>query len=95
MVVKERVVKGSLYFGGKKIADKCEGILETECSVNDPRKIAINFPKKLRVTIGEFCISRNDRLSLIHGTKITNNWLKLHGGIMERQVAGRKRIKKF
>lgn len=30
-------------------------------------------------------------LSLIHGRKITNNWLKMHGGVMTRKSKGRKK----
>lgn len=34
-------------------------------------------------------------LSLMYGRKITNNYLKLHGGIMAREVAGRKGKRKW
>lgn len=30
-------------------------------------------------------------LSLIYGRPITNNWLKMHGGVMIRKIARRKR----
>lgn len=36
-------------------------------------------------------IPRLDYLSLIYGRKITNNWLKLHGGVMVRQAYTRRR----
>ena len=31
----------------------------------------------------------------MYGMKITNNYLKLHGGIMAREVAGRKGKRKW
>lgn len=35
--------------------------------------------------LAEIKLDRNTRLSLIYGRKITNNWLKMHGGIMTRK----------
>lgn len=31
------------------------------------------------------CIDKRNLLSILYGRKITNNWLKLHGGIMVRK----------
>lgn len=89
MVVKERHI-GALYIDGKKVADKCEEIVETVELDMDFRDRALNFPEKLTVTFSDFRLKRNDMLSLMYGMKITNNYLKLHGGIMTREVAGRK-----
>lgn len=89
MVVKERHI-GALYIDGKKVADKCEEIVETVELDMDFRDRALNFPEKLTATFSDFRLKRNDMLSLMYGMKITNNYLKLHGGIMTREVAGRK-----
>lgn len=94
MVVKERHI-GTLYIDGKKVADKCEEIVETVELDMDFRDRALNFPEKLTVTFSDFRLKRNDMLSLMYGMKITNNYLKLHGGIMTREVAGRKGKRKW
>ena len=36
-------------------------------------------------------INRLAMLSLLHGHKITNNWLKRHGGVMSRKIHRRYR----
>lgn len=94
MAVKERHI-GALYIDGKKVADKCEEIVELDMVDMDFRDKALNFPEKLTVTISDFRLKRNDMLSLMYGMKITNNYLKLHGGIMVREVAGRKGKRKW
>lgn len=94
MAVKERYI-GSLYIDGKKVADKCEEIVETVELDMDFRDRALSFPEKLTVTFSDFRLKRNDMLSLMYGMKITNNYLKLHGGIMVREVAGRKGKRKW
>jgi hypothetical protein len=94
MAVKERHI-GALYIDGKKVADKCEEIVETVELDTDFRDRALNFPEKLTVTFSDFRLKRNDMLSLMYGMKITNNYLKLHGGIMTREVAGRKGKRKW
>lgn len=94
MVVKERHI-GVLYIDGKKVADKCEEVVEIVELDTDFRDRALNFPEKLTVTFSDFRLKRNDMLSLMYGMKITNNYLKLHGGIMTREVAGRKGKRKW
>ena len=94
MAVKERYI-GALYIDGKKVADKCEEIVETVELDMDFRDRALNFPEKLTVTLSDFRLKRNAMLSLMYGKKITNNYLKLHGGIMTREVAGRKGKRKW
>ena len=94
MAVKERHI-GALYIDGKKVADKCEEIVELDMVDMDFRDRALNFPEKLTVTISDFWLKRNDMLSLMYGMKITNNYLKLHGGIVAREVAGRKGKRKW
>lgn len=37
-------------------------------------------------TLDTIDINRLTWLSLIHGRKVTNNWLKMHGGVMIREA---------
>lgn len=94
MAVKKRHI-GELYIDGKKVADKCEGIIEAVVCDTDFRDRAFFFPEKMGVTFSAFRLKRNAMLSLMYGKKITNNYLKLHGGIMTREVAGRKGKRKW
>ena len=36
-------------------------------------------------------VDRNAMLSIFHGHKVTNNWLKYHGGVMSRKIHRRYR----
>lgn len=40
---------------------------------------------------GDFKVTYRQRLSFLYGFKVTNNFLKMHGGIMERNGGKRKR----
>ena len=53
MAVKERYI-GALYIDGKKVADKCEEIVETVELDMDFRDRALSFPEKLTVTFSDF-----------------------------------------
>lgn len=59
MAVKERHI-GALYIDGKKVADKCEEIVETVELDKDFRDRALNFPEKLTVTFSDFRLKRNE-----------------------------------
>ena len=59
------------------------------------REVQYCSPEELTVTFSDFRLKRNAMLSLMYGRKITNNYLKLHGGIMAREVAGRKGKRKW
>lgn len=93
MVIKERSV-GKLYIDGREVLDKYEvvesDIVKDEIIMNIPiiREFSVSF-------CGRIKYKRNDVLSLMYNMKITNNYLKLHGGIMTREVAGRKRVRKI
>lgn len=94
MAVKKRAV-GELYFNGEKIADQCESITESVEYTEEQAKKMFNIPMSFTLEIRDIRIKRNSMLSLMYGMKITNNYLKLHGGIMEREVAGRKGKRKL
>ena len=55
-----------VYIDGKKVADKCEEIVETVELDMDFRDRALSFPEKLTVTFSDFRLKRNDMLSLMY-----------------------------
>ena len=97
-------MSGTLYLDGRKIGDieeldfpiKPEQLSKTEKigqSVEIPKEITMEFQARVTPQL---------LLTLLTGLPITNNWLKLHGGIMERKVQiekarkmkSRKRVRK-
>lgn len=99
MVVKERVVNGALYFGDCLI-DDVSGVIYIEATEEytqgqrlEPQRIN----RKLSGSVGVknvIWVNRLSLLSMLYGMTITNNWLKMHGGIKVRQVSGRKHKRK-
>lgn len=104
----QEVRGGQLYIIGedgsqKKVATILEATIQLEAD-NLPREAQ----EKRRRAVGsitgkqrnfEFSmenveISYRTRLSLLYGFKVTNNWLKMHGGIMERKGGNRKHRRK-
>ena len=84
------ILSGTLYLNNEPIMtlDKCE-IVEQELqdfSVEEPKEINVNFEKEITFTVKNSQFNRNTLLSLVHGRKVTNNWLKMHGGIMTRKT---------
>ena len=56
---------------------------------------AHNIPDDKTVVLdAEFQINRLALLSLLSGMNVTNNWLKMHGGIMTRR-GGRRKEKSY
>jgi hypothetical protein len=47
-------------------------------------------PMECEFTVQNAVWDRNFLLSLLHGRKVTNNWLKQHGGVMTRNKGRRK-----
>lgn len=83
MAVKERHLGGALYFDGRKIADQC--VIEEERA---------EISNGVKVTFCDVIVNRNVVLSLLYGRPVTNNWLKMHGGIMWRKIGGKRRRRK-
>lgn len=77
-------MNGVLYINGKKLGP-CN--LKQD-SMEFPDKRAIDFStkrsKRFTCTFASH-INRNVLLSMFYGRKITNNWLKMHGGVMTRK----------
>ena len=82
---------GTLYLNNEPIMqlNKCDLVCEQQASdeftVTEPKPINIDWGKEITFTVQNVQINRNKLLSLIHGRKITNNWLKMHGGVMTRR----------
>lgn len=89
---------GVLYTGdGRKLAEITEVDIEAGITVDSEKtdifiKPSI-LPQPIECTFS--ChISPWDEILLITGKRPTNNWMKMHGGIMERKVQLRKARKR-
>lgn len=76
-----------LIFGDGEKAVEVESVQVIEEATDDDNKASTltlynNDTATLEITTK---IDRNTYLSLLHGRKITNNYLKMHGGIMTRK----------
>ena len=79
---------GALYVDGRKLGDIEEfdfPIKPAQLSKTEKIGQSVEIPKEITM---EFQARVTPRLllTLVAGLPITNNWLKLHGGIMERKV---------
>ena len=85
------ILSGTLYLNDEPIMniDKCDLVCEEPIYANELPK-AMKFSEPKEVTIENVKINRNTLLSILLGRKVTNNWLKMHGGIMTRKK-GRKK----
>ena len=78
---------GSVHIDGKPI----DGIIDLEYfgtfdNTENTDVPIIKIPQNREITLTAH-VDRNTLLSFIHGRKITNNWLKIHGGVMSRKGA--------
>lgn len=76
-----------MYMDGKRIGE----IEEVNFDLKPKEK---NFSGRIGKPVsGTFALKLREKeaLSLIIGMKVTNNWLKMHGGIMTRKFRRRKR----
>lgn len=90
---------GSLYItnggGHVKVAD----IKEAEIEEIKPEhgdileKTVRMFSGNMEITV-QLHLSRLEKLSILYGRKITNNYLKMHGGIMTRIGANKRKRRK-
>lgn len=85
------ILSGTLYLNNEPIMklDKCDLVCEEPIYADELPKV-MKFSESKEVTIENVKINRNTLLSLLYGRKITNNWLKIHGGVMTRKK-GRKK----
>lgn len=81
--------EGTLYFGDindpecKLPVTKCK-VIEADEEITEP---VAYYTDNEGSFLAEIKLDRNTRLSLLYGRKITNNWLKMHGGIMTRKTS--------
>ena len=86
--------KGTLYFGDGEKPCKIESVQVVEETTGDGNKtfrsaLYNNDTATLEINTK---LNRNVYLSLIFGRKVTNNYLKMHGGIMSRKTTRKKRF---
>lgn len=74
-----------LYFGSSPIGIcDCVETLEPDIKQEDIDRVVALIREPVEATF-EVHVPRLSMLSLVHGHKVTNNWLKMHGGIMSRR----------
>ena len=90
---------GALYTkDGRKLADIDSGVVEwgVQVTAEAPAKSVATVARNATGTIeGRLQIGHLDVLSLMYGMRITNNWLKMHGGIMARNGGKKKKRRLF
>lgn len=78
-------MSGTLYVDGKKLCDIRE--LDFAEPLQSSEIKTVQIPKETTVEFETYLyLSPWLLLSLMTGMQITNNWMKMHGGIMERKV---------
>lgn len=83
---------GVLYFGDKPIGKVQQVSLDTlDDSFADEVVIKGSCVKTLEGSL-DIYLNQKALLSLMIGRPVTNNWLKLHGGIMTRKGAKKHAI---
>lgn len=90
---------GALYTkDGRKLADIDGGVTEwcVPITAENQAKSVATVTRNATGTIeGKQQIGHLDVLSLMYGMRITNNWLKMHGGIMARNGGKKKKRRLF
>lgn len=69
------------------LGDQVEVLALRELPEEQPKVFGMDFTKDTTTLEVKFKMTRLALYSLLHGRKITNNWLKLHGGVMVRKGA--------
>ena len=86
---------GIIYFNDKPMGvGKIPKLDITPNTEDEKEPVAYFHPDSNECTLTMTLPSTNAKrmcLSLIYGRPITNNWLKMHGGVMIRKIARRKR----
>lgn len=82
--------RGAIYVDGKKIMEVAE-VTVTVADIDPAEKLkkSLALAEPVEIT-GSLHISPWDMIELVTGNRPTNNWMKMHGGIMERKVQLRK-----
>lgn len=78
--------RGAIYVDGKKIMEVAEvTVTVADIDPAEKPKKSLTLAEPVEIT-GSFHISPLDMIELVTGKRPTNNWMKMHGGIMERKV---------
>lgn len=92
-VIKE--TEGALYTEEGLMFMEGLGNLTQSSQTMGRKEEAYKVPDDKTVVLdAEFQINRLALLSLLYGMNVTNNWLKMHGGIMTRR-GGRRKEKSY
>lgn len=89
---------GALYAkDGRKLAGITNGAVEWGVQFGEPLEESMAFVTRSATGTfeGKLQVDHLDVLSLMYGMRITNNWLKMHGGIMTRRGGKRKKGRLF
>lgn len=90
---------GALYTkDGRKLSDIDSGVVEwgAQVTAEVPTKSVATVTRNTTGTIaGKLQIGHLDVLSLMYDMRITNNWLKMRGGIMARNGGKKKKRRLF
>lgn len=83
---------GVLYLGDPKtgeILGEINGSIKVEEAISDPEideeYEKLPFSNEATLTIDITDMDKCALLTLLYGFPITNNWLKMHGGVMRRK----------
>lgn len=88
---------GELFINGMRLGSfKGMDVVEEEsCGSDNDRVIGcLSDGATFEVSINICKTNRNALLSLVHGRRVTNNWLKMHGGVMGRKSLKERRRRK-
>lgn len=84
-----KIAGGTLYFGNPEtgeILGAINNVEEVKLEVDDQGVDPEKFHLGGEATFTCDCeIDRNTALSLVYGRWVTNNWLKMHGGVIKRK----------
>ena len=89
---------GALYTkDGCKLAGITNGAVEWDVQFGEPpeESVALVARSATGTFEGKLQVAHLDVLSLMYGMRITNNWLKMHGGLMTRRGGKRKKGRLF
>ena len=79
---------GTLYFGSEHVGEIRELSVTTDIC-EEPITPVVTIPKE-HTFEGTCYINRNCLLRFLYGLRLSNNYLKLHGGVMYRNKAYKK-----
>ena len=79
-----RLGSGTFFINGEPLfySDESEIAIDNTNTINQKTLRIIKEPVEFTTNC---VVDRNTMLSLLYGRKVTNNWLKMHGGVMTRK----------